>query len=305
MAVINDITFVEDFILLFKNQSGLIIERLQPTCLRVIFSLMVIDLTIDMLFDQSDENIFLKLIRKCMFYGIYITFIQQYKVIINDYVLKGFIQLGNLISTGNPSTDFLVSPSDVVSDILAWIAPILTTSTLGQMALDLTGIESIPIGLIGCTLFLLGTAFKITCSMVMCFARFYIISSCGIILLPFAVFKEINSIGKGVLQMLIKQGVNLMVMILVINMMGNSLKFEGEISFMKIILAIGQIIIWYALLSEVGSIVNEIFGGFITGSLNKYGGGVQNTGGSIINTSINRYKEGGSLFNTIFNKYKQ
>lgn len=240
-----------------------------------------------------------------MFYGIYITFIQQYKVIINDYVLKGFIQLGNLISTGNPSTDFLVSPSDVVSDILAWIAPILTTSTLGQMALDLTGIESIPIGLIGCTLFLLGTAFKITCSMVMCFARFYIISSCGIILLPFAVFKEINSIGKGVLQMLIKQGVNLMVMILVINMMGNSLKFEGEISFMKIILAIGQIIIWYALLSEVGSIVNEIFGGFITGSLNKYGGGVQNTGGSIINTSINRYKEGGGLFNTIFNKYKQ
>lgn len=74
---------------------------------------------------------------------------------------------------------------------------------------------------------------------------------------------------------------------------------------MKIILAIGQIIIWYALLSEVGSIVNEIFGGFITGSLNKYGGGVQNTGGSIINTSINRYKEGGGLFNTIFNKYKQ
>ena len=100
---------------LFQTNSNTLIDRLQPTCLKVIFSLMVIDLTIDLLFDQGDENIFLILIRKVMLYGLFITVIQQYKVIVNDYILKGFIQLGNYLSLGKFGTSFEISPTQIFS----------------------------------------------------------------------------------------------------------------------------------------------------------------------------------------------
>ena len=294
-----DLSFIENFVELFKDQSVLIIERLQPTCLRVIFSLMIIDLTLDMLFDQSDENIFLKFIRKIMLYGAYITFINQYSVLVNDYILKGFIQLGNYIATGSTSTDFITSPTKLVSDILVWLFPILTTAKFGQMGLDILGIESIPIGLMGLSLFLIGLALRIAVSMIMSFAKFYIISSCGIILLPFAVFSVTSDLGKKVLGMLIKQGVNLVVIVLVINMMGESLKFEGKIGIMSLILYIGKIFVWYCMMSETDTIVNEIFNGNIVGGFGRYGGGVQNHGLRGMRGAIRSYKQGPGMVNSI------
>ena len=292
-----DLSFIENFLELFKNQSTVIIERLQPTCLNVIFSLMVIDLTLDMLFDQSDENIFLKFIRKIMLYGAYITFINQYDVLVNDYVLNGFIQLGNYIATGSTSTNFITSPTKLVSDILVWLFPILTTAKFGQMGLDILGIESIPIGLMGLSLFLIGLALRIAVSMIMCFAKFYIISSCGILLLPFAVFRETAQLGKGVLGMLIKQGINLMVTVLVINMMGESLKFEGKIGIITVVLYIGKIFIWYCMMNETNNIVNELFNGTIIGGFGRYGGGFQSQGLQQMKGAINSYKQGPGIIN--------
>ena len=269
----SELTFVEDFIELLKGQSELIITRLQPTCLTVIFSLMIIDLTIDLLFDQGEDNIFMKLIRKILMYGAYITFILNYKTIVNEYALKGFIQLGNYISTGQTVTTFITSPSEILGKVLKYSLPVFSAHGFANTTLDILGIESTPIlsGLL--VLALVGLALSVTCGMVMLFAKFYIVTSCAIILLPFAVFKETESIGKGVLQLFIKQGVNIMVMVLVLNMLGSSMNFTGEITFMRVVMHIGRILIWFTLIREIGSLTNQIFGGYM-GNNSKYGSGM-------------------------------
>lgn len=267
-----EITFVENFIMILKNQSGLIIDRFQPTCLNVILSLMIIDLTIEILFDSGDENIFMKVIRKSLMYGAYTTFIINYETIINEYVLKGFIQLGNYISTGQTVTTFITSPNEILGKVLKWTAPVFLTYGFANTTLDILGIESVPIlsGLL--VLALIGLALSITCGMVMLFAKFYIVISCAIVLLPFAVFKETKSIGSGVLQLIIKQGVSIMVMVLILNLLGDSFNFTGKVTPIKTVLYIGKILIYFVMISEVEELTSQIFGGHMTDSI--YGNGV-------------------------------
>lgn len=303
----SELTFVEDFIELLKGQSELIIERLQPTCLTVIFSLMIIDLTIDVLFDQGEDNIFMKLIRKILMYGAYITFILNYKTIINEYALKGFIQLGNYISTGQTVTTFITSPSEILGKVLKYSLPVFSAHGFANTTLDILGIESTPIlsGLL--VLALVGLALSVTCGMVMLFAKFYIVTSCAIILLPFAVFKETESIGKGVLQLFIKQGVNIMVMVLVLNMLGNSMNFTGEITFMRVVMHIGRILIWFTLIREIGSLTNQIFGGYM-GNNTKYGGGVTSFASKQMGEMMKNREENGAdrgSYNSFRKGYKK
>ena len=303
----SELTFVEDFIELLKGQSELIIERLQPTCLTVIFSLMIIDLTIDLLFDQGEDNIFMKLIRKILMYGAYITFILNYKTIVNEYALKGFIQLGNYISTGQTVTTFITSPSEILGKVLKYSLPVFSAHGFANTTLDFLGIESTPIlsGLL--VLALVGLALSVTCGMVMLFAKFYIVTSCAIILLPFAVFKETESIGKGVLQLFIKQGVNIMVMVLVLNMLGESMNFTGEITFMRLVMHIGRILIWFTLIKEIGSLTNQIFGGYM-GNNTKYGGGVTSFASKQMGEMMKNREENGAdrgSYNSFRNGYKK
>lgn len=303
----SELTFVEDFIELLKGQSELIIERLQPTCLTVIFSLMIIDLTIDLLFDQGEDNIFMKLIRKILMYGAYITFILNYKTIVNEYALKGFIQLGNYISTGQTVTTFITSPSEILGKVLKYSLPVFSAHGFANTTLDILGIESTPIlsGLL--VLALVGLALSVTCGMVMLFAKFYIVTSCAIILLPFAVFKETESIGKGVLQLFIKQGVNIMVMVLVLNMLGESMNFTGEITFMRLVMHIGRILIWFTLIKEIGSLTNQIFGGYM-GNNTKYGGGVTSFASKQMGEMMKNREENGAdrgSYNSFRNGYKK
>ncbi len=303
----SELTFVEDFIELLKGQSELIIARLQPTCLTVIFSLMIIDLTIDLLFDQGEDNIFMKLIRKILMYGAYITFILNYKTIVNEYALKGFIQLGNYISTGQTVTTFITSPSEILGKVLKYSLPVFSAHGFANTTLDFLGIESTPIlsGLL--VLALVGLALSVTCGMVMLFAKFYIVTSCAIILLPFAVFKETESIGKGVLQLFIKQGVNIMVMVLVLNMLGESMNFTGEITFMRLVMHIGRILIWFTLIKEIGSLTNQIFGGYM-GNNTKYGGGVTSFASKQMGEMMKNREENGAdrgSYNSFRNGYKK
>lgn len=302
----SELTFVEDFIELLKGQSELIIERLQPTCLTVIFSLMIIDLTIDLLFDQGEDNIFMKLIRKILMYGAYITFILNYKTIVNEYALKGFIQLGNYISTGQTVTTFITSPSEILGKVLKYSLPVFSAHGFANTTLDFLGIESTPIlsGLL--VLALVGLALSVTCGMVMLFAKFYIVTSCAIILLPFAVFKETESIGKGVLQLFIKQGVNIMVMVLVLNMLGSSMNFTGEITFMRVVMHIGRILIWFTLIREIGSLTNQIFGGYMNN--HKYGGGVTSFASKQMGEMMKNREENGAdrgSYNSFRKGYKK
>lgn len=303
----SELTFVEDFIELLKGQSELIIARLQPTCLTVIFSLMIIDLTIDLLFDQGEDNIFMKLIRKILMYGAYITFILNYKTIVNEYALKGFIQLGNYISTGQTVTTFITSPSEILGKVLKYSLPVFSAHGFANTTLDFLGIESTPIlsGLL--VLALVGLALSVTCGMVMLFAKFYIVTSCAIILLPFAVFKETESIGKGVLQLFIKQGVNIMVMVLVLNMLGESMNFTGEITFMRLVMHIGRILIWFTLIREIGSLTNQIFGGYM-GNNSKYGSGMTTFASKQIGQMMKNREENGAdrgSYNSFRNGYKK
>ncbi|WP_177161923.1 type IV secretion system protein [uncultured Fusobacterium sp.] len=257
---------------MFQNNANTLIERLQPTCLKVMFSLMVIDLIIDLLFDQGDENIFLILIRKVMLYGLFITVVQQYKVIVNDYVLKGFIQLGNYLSLGKLGTSFEFAPTQVISDFLIWVTPLWSAGGIFMAVLDKLGIESIPTGLCLLSLWAIGLYAFITCTVTMAFVRFFIISSCALLIVPFAVFKETASIGRGILQVLLKQGAKIMLMVMILNFMATSTEFKGDISFTSLTGVIIGALVWYTIIHEVPSLVDEMFGGHLGGAFGRGGG---------------------------------
>lgn len=256
---------IETTLVLFQKQSNTIIERLQPTCINVIFSLMIIDLIIDLLFDQSEENIFLILLRKVMLYGLFLTIIIQYKVIINDYILKGFIQLGNYLSLGKMDTSFVLSPTKILSDYFGWVAPFWSVTGLIMMTVDKFGIESIPYGLCLLILAVLGIYVSITCTVVMTFIRFFVVSSCALIIVPFGVLKETSSIGRGILTLLLKQGVKIMFMVMILNFMGQKVKFEGDIGFTSLSMTFLQGAIWFFLIKEIPMIAEEVFGGHLGG----------------------------------------
>ncbi len=256
---------IETTLVLFQKQSNTIIERLQPTCINVIFSLMIIDLIIDLLFDQSEENIFLILLRKVMLYGLFLTIIIQYKVIINDYILKGFIQLGNYLSLGKMDTSFVLSPTKILSDYFGWVAPFWSVTGLIMMTVDKFGIESIPYGLCLLILAVLGIYVSITCTVVMTFIRFFVVSSCALIIVPFGVLKETSSIGRGILTLLLKQGVKIMFMVMILKFMGQKVKFEGDIGFTSLSMTFLQGAIWFFLIKEIPMIAEEVFGGHLGG----------------------------------------
>ena len=291
----NDLSIdvINQVFMMFQNNANTIIERLQPTCLKVIFSLMIIDLTLDLLFDQSDENIFLVLIRKIMLYGLFITIINEYKTIINEYVLKGFIQLGNYLSLGKLGTTFEYSPTEVLSDFLVWATPIWSIGGLLVASLDKLGIESIPIGLCLLCLWSMGLYIMLTCTVAMAFVRFFIISSCGLLIVPFGVFKETSSIGRGILQLFLKQGVKIMLIIMVINFMATSTEFKGDISFTSLTGCIINAMVWYAIIQEVPTLVEEIFGGHLGGA-GARGRGMMKVAGASTAQSINNMGKGTS-----------
>ena len=299
-----DYDIIETFFYIFKNNSKTIIERLQPTCLNVIFSLMVIDLTLEVLLDEGEENIFLKLIKKTMLYGIFITAIVNYHTIVNTYLLSGFIQLGNYVSTGIPSTSFITSPGGFLSDAMFWIGGIFSFGGIGVIALDKLGIETIPMGLMLTGLWLIGTYIAITCTAIMCFVRYFIVTSLAVIILPFGVLKETSNIGRNIISLFLKQGTKIMLMIIVLNFMNGYIQFEGDIVTTKVLIYICQGIIWLALMQEVPSIAEEIFGGHLGGG-KMSGKGISNFAkGEVGEYYKNSKKNNGSLTQGIRNTYK-
>lgn len=280
---------------LFQTNSNTLIDRLQPTCLKVIFSLMVIDLTIDLLFDQGDENIFLILIRKVMFYGLFITVIQQYKVIVNDYILKGFIQLGNYLSLGKFGTSFEISPTQILANFFEWTTPFWSVGSLLMVTVDGLGIESIPTGI--CLLILWSAClyFIITCTVTMAFVRFFIVTGCALIIVPFAVFKETSSIGKGILQIFLKQGAKIMLMVMILNYMGDKTSFSGNLNFTNLSAVILHGMIWLAIINEVPTLVEEIFGGHLGGGFLRGNQGFGSFAGRQTGQVLNQVSRGNNL----------
>ena len=265
MASAMSLDVIEKTFLLFQNHSDKIIERLQQSCLKVIFSLMIIDLILEVLFDQGEENIFLILIKKIMLYGLFITVINQYKVIINDYILRGFIQLGNYLSIGRFETSFVLSPTQILANFFNWVAPFWSVSSVLMLTVDKLGIESIPTGLCLMILWVMGIYIALTCTVIMTFIRFFIVSSCALIIVPFGVLKETSSLGRGILTLLFKQGTKIMIMIMILNFMGKTTKFQGSIGFTTLSIAIVQGAIWFFCVKEIPTLAEEIFGGHLGG----------------------------------------
>lgn len=294
MAKSVSLDFIEATMVLFQKQSDTIIERLQPTCINVIFSLMVIDLIIDLLFDQGEENIFLILLRKVMLYGLFLTIILQYKVIINDYILKGFIQLGNYLSIGKMETSFVLSPTKILANYFDWTIPFWSVSSLLMMTVDKFGIESIPTGLCLLILATLGIYVSLTCTVIMTFIRFFVVSSCALIIVPFGVLKETSSIGRDILTLLLKQGVKIMFMVMILNLMGNQIKFEGKIGFTSLSVTFLQGAIWFFLVKEIPMIAEEVFGGHLGGG-GLAGSGIMKFGAKEVAHSFAKNGGGGGI----------
>ena len=85
------------------------IKNLNPTVMNLLSSFLIIDLTLSFLFDESEGlNIFIKLIKKVLYYGFFIWIIQEYGTLIFENLMGGAIQLGNVAAGKGSSTEINV-----------------------------------------------------------------------------------------------------------------------------------------------------------------------------------------------------
>lgn len=218
----------------FKNVTEMMIRNYTPYCLNMISICATIDFLLTMMYETDnleDVKIFMLFLKKSLCYGFFAYLIGNYEEVVMQQVLAGFIQLGNIgVGIGTAST-MMVSPGKLLLMILGLISPFFIGGTLGIMALDKLGVESIPIGvfllIIGIILFATLTCLEI----VITFAKFYLISGMAIILLPFGVFTKTRDIGMKGIHAILAVGIEVMTLTIVVNLCDLFIdKFIGKIT---------------------------------------------------------------------------
>ena len=85
------------------------------------------------------------------------------------------------------------------------------------------------------------------------------------------------------------------------------MNFTGEITFMRVVMHIGRILIWFTLIREIGSLTNQIFGGYM-GNNTKYGSGVTSFASKQMGEMMKNREENGAdrgSYNSFRKGYKK
>jgi len=274
------------------------IKNLNPTVMNLLSSFLIIDLTLSFLFDESDGvNIFMKLIKKVLYYSFFFYIIKEYKEIMFHTLFEGAVQLGNFATTGSTSSslDFKilnkygVEFGDIAGGIL---------TAVGFAALDYSGLESATtVGLMFIAAYLI-FFLMLYVHIVTTFIKFYFMSGFAYILMPFAGFDKTKDITLKALNGLLAQAIEVFVLIIMLNF----LEYLDNYSFFKVTGGIKDtlwtrwalILFMYALLSRTGSIASSLMSGAIASfgiGANAMAGGVSrmsSTPGRLIGGDINK-----------------
>lgn len=250
------------------------ISNLKPTVMSLLSSFLIIDLTLSFLFDESEGlNIFIKLIKKVLYYGFFIWIIQEYGTIIFENLMGGAIQLGNVASGKGASVEidvnllekFGVDAKDITG---------ITTVGIGAVILDLFGVEAMAtvmlFAAIGYMLFFI----MLYSQIVITFVKFYLVAGYAFILIPFGVFEKTKDIAMKALNGLFSQAIEIFVLTVILNLASyfQDTKWSSVInlplSSMKDIKAnlltkFAILIFLYLLINKAGTIASSLMSGAI------------------------------------------
>ncbi|MBS9776398.1 MAG: type IV secretion system protein [Fusobacterium sp.] len=283
------------------DYAGNMINNLQPTVLSMFFTLMSIDLVLSFLFDESDGlNVFIKLVKKFFYYGFFLYIIKEYKDLIFNKLFAGFVQLGNLASTGSTSTSLDwevmnklgVDIGDMAGGILG---------ALGFAALDYTGLESAAIIGLGAVAAYIMFFLMLYVQVVTIFIKFYFMAGFAYILMPFSAFEKTKDITSKALNGLFTQAVEIYIMVILLNFLDKLDNFSwfhptGGIKdtiWTRWVL----ILFMYMLLTKTGSIASGLMSGALAtlgiGASAMAGAGsrVTGAGGNIVGKDMSKASE--------------
>ncbi|MEG2609402.1 MAG: type IV secretion system protein [Bacilli bacterium] len=240
----------------------------KPVALSLAVSFMTIDLVLS--FANSDVDFFKLIIPKTLTYGFFLTIILTYDTWILENIINGAIQLGNYGADGATTTSLRVTPLGFFMDIMFLLTPLFTAGGTGVIALDLAGIESIPMSLCMFGLGLLIMALLLALEIIMVVVEYYLIGICAILLMPFGMWSKTKSFAMRGISALFAQAFKVLMFTLLLNFLEIQWQKIVEAGLVLNIFSLGSslfsVVILYMLVKRVSAISSALIGGTGVGS---------------------------------------
>ncbi len=211
-----------DLILQVAKQYGeAMIRNLRPTVTALLGSFLIIDLVLSFMFDESEDlNIFIKLIKKILYYGFFIWIIQDYSNLIFKTLMGGAIQLGNVAAGKGASTSINIELISKFGIDMGDLKAAFGVGLAGTL-LDILGVESVTtvmlMGAMGYIIFFIMLYVQI----LTIFVKFYLIGGFAFILMPFGVFTKTKDITLKALNGLFSNAIEIFVLVVILNLAAN------------------------------------------------------------------------------------
>ena len=194
------------------------IKNLNPTVMNLLSSFLIIDLTLSFLFDESEGlNIFIKLIKKVLYYGFFIWIIQEYGTLIFENLMGGAIQLGNVAAGKGSSTEINVELLEKFGIDASDIAGLMAAGA-GSVILDIFGVEAMATVMLLAAVGYLMFFVMLYVQILVTFVKFYLIAGYAYILIPFGVLNKTKDIALKALNGLFSQAIEIFVLIVILNL---------------------------------------------------------------------------------------
>jgi trbL/virB6 plasmid conjugal transfer protein len=257
-----------------KNFAENMIKNLNPIVMSLLSSFLIIDLTLSFLFDESDGmNIFIKLIKKILYYGFFIWIIQEYANIVFHSLMGGAIQLANVASGKGAATSVSL---DLIAKFGVDTGDLIGSLFLGAtgLVIDFAGVESgttiVLLGVLGYLVFFLMLYVQILTA----FVKFYLVTGYAFILIPFGVFEKTKDIALKGLNGLFGQAIELFVLVVLLNLTEmfmdgpfNStvgMKIDGYAAIKSSLFTkVGVLMFLFLMINKAGTIASALLSGAI------------------------------------------
>lgn len=284
----------------FQDINVMMIQNLMDTSIHMIYYMILIDLILTfLLIEEEGLNVLVKLIRKFMVYGFFIYIIKNFPEVI-DTILHGFIQLGNLATNGGmASTQLLVSPGEMFSDLLEFITVTMgiAGTTVALDAIPLVSIESVPTAVLIFVFFLGIGALIIGIEITITFIKFFLVTAAAIILMPFGAFKSTQDIALKGLHGLFAQGIEIMFVTIILNFYkkykDSIFSFtppNPELEMLSMFQNIGVMLLFIFMVTKIPTFVGTLLSGSISSigiSNSRMNSNLANQGGNKTKTLLN------------------
>ena len=194
------------------------IKNLNPTVMNLLGSFLTIDLVLSFLFDESESvDIFMKLLKKILYYGFFIWIIQEYSAVVFENLMGGAIQLGNVASGKGAATEINVELLEGFGIDAGDIAGLMAAGA-GRILLYIFGIEAMATVMLFAAVGYLMFFIMLYVQILVIFVKFYLVSGFAYILMPFGVFSKTKDIALKGLNGLFSQAIEIFVLVVILNL---------------------------------------------------------------------------------------